>query len=36
MFDNGGRWVRRRVVDGKAVEFRGTADDLYAEDAFWD
>ena len=25
-----------RVVDGKAVEFRGTADDVYAEDAFWD
>lgn len=25
-----------RVVDGKAVEFRGTADDVYAEDEFWD
>jgi ketosteroid isomerase-like protein len=25
-----------RVVDGKAVEFSGIADDQYAEDAFWD
>jgi ketosteroid isomerase-like protein len=25
-----------RVVDGKAVEFRGIADDQYAEDEFWD
>lgn len=24
-----------RVADGKAVEFQSTADDVYAEDAFW-